>query len=76
MPGLAVDINVVSCRAVKLALAILMSEQDDSMFDKITEPCCNMLFIGNEKYYIFDKPFQEIWAETEINPNCSCQTLR
>jgi molybdopterin/thiamine biosynthesis adenylyltransferase len=77
MPGLCVDINVVTCRAVKLALAILMKEEDPSMFEKVTEPGCNMLFIGNEApYYIFDKPFQEVWANTEINPNCSCQTLR
>lgn len=77
MPGLCVDINVVTCRAVKLALAILMREKDPSMLEKITEPGCNMLFIGNEApYYIFDRPFQEIWADTEINPDCTCQTLR
>jgi len=77
MPALISDIQVVIAQTVKLALAILTGDRDDSFIEKITERGCSMLFIGNEKdFFIFDKPFQEIWAETEVNPKCSCQTLQ
>jgi molybdopterin/thiamine biosynthesis adenylyltransferase len=77
MPALISDIQVVVARTVKLALAILTGDQEDSFIEKITEPGCSILFIGNEKdTFIFDKPFQEIWAETKIDPECSCQSLR
>lgn len=76
MPALIADIQIVVARSVKLALAILTADEEDSLFDKITEPGCSILFIGNEKNtFIFEKPFQEVWAETEIDPNCSCQSL-
>ena len=76
MSGLLPDIKVVTSRTVKLALAILTGDTENSFIEKITEPGCSMLFIGNEKdFSIFDKPFQEVWAETEINPECMCQTL-
>ncbi|MCK5023629.1 MAG: ThiF family adenylyltransferase [Candidatus Aenigmarchaeota archaeon] len=78
MPALCVDINVITCRAVKLALAILTydEKEENPLFDRVTEHGCNMLFIGNEKFYIFEKPFQSVWGQTEINPACTCQTLR
>jgi len=76
MPALLSDIQVVNARTVKLALAILTSDQENSFIEKVTEPGCSLLLIGNERNaFIFDKPFQEIWAETEIDPNCTCQTL-
>jgi len=76
MPALISDIQVVVARSVKLALAILTGDRKDSFIEKITEPGCSILFIGNEKNtFIFDKPFQEVWAETEIDPECSCQSL-
>ena len=77
MPGLLADIQVVVARTIKLALGLLTGDKEDSFIEKITEPGCSLLFIGNEKdFFIFDRPFQEIWAETSINPSCSCQTLR
>jgi len=74
-PALGVDVKVIACRTTKLALTILMANQDNSIFEKIINPENNMLFIGNEKFWIFDESFQEVWAKTEINPECSCQTL-
>ena len=77
MSGLISDIKVVASRSVKLALAFLTADQDNSFLEKITEPGCTMLFIGNESgFSFFEKPFLEVWAETEINPDCFCQTLR
>jgi molybdopterin/thiamine biosynthesis adenylyltransferase len=76
MSGLISDIKIVASRSVKLALAFLTGDQDNSFLEKVTEHGCTMLFIGNESgFSIFDKPFQEVWAETEINPECFCQTL-
>lgn len=76
-PALIADIQVVAARAVKLALVILSQDSDNSFFEKVTEPECSILFIGNEKdVFVFDRPFQEAWARTEINPECSCQTLK
>ena len=76
MPALLSDIQVVVARAVKIALAILTANTEKSFIEKITEPGCSLLIIGNEKgLYLFDRPFQEVWAETQINPKCSCQTL-
>ncbi|MBT6562552.1 MAG: hypothetical protein HON76_08495 [Candidatus Scalindua sp.] len=75
MAGLVSDIRIVVSRTVKLALGFL-SKGKDSFLDKITEVDCTLLLIGNENnFFIFDKPFQEVWAETEINPECICQTL-
>ncbi|MBW1668190.1 MAG: ThiF family adenylyltransferase [Deltaproteobacteria bacterium] len=77
MPALISDIKVVAARTVKIALAILTANTKDCFIEKITEPGCTILFIGNEKgSFIFEKPFQEVWAETTIDPECSCQTLR
>ena len=76
MAGLGADINIVVARSVKIALALLMMDVDDSLFNKIIDPQNNMLFIGNEKFWIFTEPFQEVWAKTEINPECTCQTLK
>lgn len=77
MSALIADIQVIVSRTVKLALAILTADTENSFIEKITEPGCSILFIGNEKdTFIFDKPFQEVWAETEIDPECTCQTLR
>lgn len=77
MPALISDIQVVIARSVKLALGMLTDNTENSFLEKVTEPGCSLLFIGNEsQYYVFNKPFQEIWAKTEINPECACQTLR
>jgi len=76
MPALIADIKVVASRTVKLALALLTGDKENSFIEKVTEKGCSLLLIGNEKnFFIFDKPFQEVWAETHINPECSCQTL-
>lgn len=76
MASLITDIQVVVARAVKLALAILTADTENSFLEKITESGCTLLLIGNEKDFgVFDMPFQEVWAETEINPECSCRTL-
>ena len=75
MASLVSDIRVIVSRTVKLALGFLDNSKD-SFLEKITEEDCTLLLIGNEKdFYIFDRPFQEVWAETEINPECMCQTL-
>lgn len=76
MPALISDINVVIARSVKIALAILTADSENSFIEKITEPGCTLLLIGNEKgAVVFDRPFQEVWAETEIDPECTCQSL-
>lgn len=76
MPGLLSDIQVVVARTVKLALALLTGDQEDSMLEKVIEPGCTLLLISNEKgCFASGQAFQEVWQETEINPKCSCQTL-
>ncbi len=75
MAGLISDIRIVVSRTVKLALGFLVDDQN-SFLDKITEENCTLLLIGNEKdFFIFEDPFQEVWVETSINPECICQTL-
>lgn len=77
MAALLADIQVIVARAVKIALAILTGDQENSFIEKITESECSILFIGNEKgLFGNDEPFQEFWGRTEINPECSCQTLK
>jgi molybdopterin/thiamine biosynthesis adenylyltransferase len=74
MPALLSDIKVIVARTVKIALGILTSNSENSFIEKITEPGCTMLFIGNEKnVFASNKPFQEMWAETTITPECNCQ---
>ena len=77
MPGLLADIQVIVARSVKLALAILTGDGEGSFIEKVTEPGCFLLLISNESgFSIFERPFQEIWAETEVDPECFCQTLQ
>jgi len=77
MPGLIADIKVIASRTVKIALAILMGDSKNSFFDKVIESQNSILFVGNEKdFWIFEESFQEVWAKTEINPECCCQTLQ
>jgi molybdopterin/thiamine biosynthesis adenylyltransferase len=76
MPALISDIQVVVARTVKLALAILTGDQEDSFIENITEPGCSLLLITNEKDVSgFEKPFNEKWISVKIDPECSCQTL-
>jgi molybdopterin/thiamine biosynthesis adenylyltransferase len=77
MAGLTADIDVVAARAVKLALALLLEGTEKAFLENVTEQGCSILFIGNEKdFFIFNEPFQEIWGKTEVDPECTCQTLR
>jgi molybdopterin/thiamine biosynthesis adenylyltransferase len=77
MPALISDIQVIVARTVKIAMAILTGDTKDSFIEKVTEPGCSILFIGNERdVFVFDKPFQEVWAKTSIDSDCSCQTLK
>lgn len=76
MPALISDIQVIVSRTVKLALAILTGDQENSFLEKVTEPESTMLFISNEKGTFSEATFQEFWAKTVIDPECSCQTLR
>jgi hypothetical protein len=76
MASLNSDIDVVVARTVKIALALLLEGTDKAFLDKVVEPGCSILFIGNEKgFFIYDQPFQEVWGRAEINPECTCQTL-
>ncbi len=76
MSGLIADIHVVCARTVKLALAILTGDQDNSFLHKVTEENCSLLMISNESNcHILDKPFIEIWAETKIDEDCACRSL-
>lgn len=75
MAGLISDIGVVVARSVKLALGFL-ADDNNALLNKITQKGCSLLLIGNENdFFIFDEAFSEVWAETEINPECICQTL-
>jgi len=75
MPALIADIQVVVARTVKIALAILADDEENSFFEKVTEAGCSMLFISNDKdCFDSETPFQEAWAETTVNPECICQT--
>ena len=76
MPALISDIQIIIARTVKLALALLTEGTKDAFLDKVTEPGCSLLLIGNEKgAVIFDSPFQEVWARTNIDDDCICQSL-
>ncbi|MBI9093125.1 MAG: ThiF family adenylyltransferase [Desulfobacterium sp.] len=76
MPALIADIQVVCARTVKLALAILTGDQENSFLSKVIKPGCTLLLIGNEKgVSVFPEAFGEAWVETHIDPECSCQTL-
>ena len=77
MSCLASDLQIVVNRSIKIALALLLEGTEQAFLDKIVPEGCSMLFVGNEKdFFLFTEPFQEIWAETEIDPECTCQTLK
>ena len=76
MPALISDIQVIIARSVKLGLALLAEGTADAFLDKVTEPGCTLLLVGNERNaVIFDEPFEEAWAETTTDAECVCQTL-
>ena len=76
MASLIADIEIVVARTVKIALAILTGDQENSFIDKITEPDSSLLFISNQRGVFDDDPFTEFWGKTDINEECWCQTLQ
>ena len=76
MAALIADIQVIVARTTKLALAMLLANEKRELLEKVTVPDCSILFVGNEKdFFIFSQPFQEVWAQTEINPDCFCRQV-
>ena len=75
-PALGVDIQNITVKASKIALALLMREDKNSKIKEIINPETNILFVGNKKEWIFNEPFQSVWGKTEFNPDCWCQEFR
>ena len=77
MASLISDIQVVVARTVKIAVAILNADKDESMFEKITEEGCTLLLISNQLGGApsLDGTFREKWVPTNVDSNCICRTL-
>jgi hypothetical protein len=72
-PALIADIQSVVTHTTKLVLALLSRGKPGSRFKDYVDPKLNVLFIGNEKDWIFEYPFQTAWASSEVNPDCMCR---
>lgn len=75
-PALIADIQNIVVHTTKLALALLSRGEEKSRLKDFIDPNLSVLFIGNEKDWIFEYPFQTAWASAEVNPDCWCRAIR
>jgi molybdopterin/thiamine biosynthesis adenylyltransferase len=77
-PALIADIQNVVTHTTKLALALLSRGKEKSRLKDFIDPKLSVLFIGNEveKDWIFEYPFQTVWASAEVDPECWCRGMR
>ena len=75
-PALIADIQNVVTNTTKLALALLSRGEKQSRLNRLIDPGLNVLFICNEVEddWIFEYPFQTVWASAEFNPACWCRS--
>ncbi|MBW1801652.1 MAG: ThiF family adenylyltransferase [Deltaproteobacteria bacterium] len=75
--ALIADIQNIVTNTTKLALALLSRGEDGSKLSSFINPKHNVLFICNEveEDWLFEYPFQTIWASSEVNEDCWCRTL-
>jgi molybdopterin/thiamine biosynthesis adenylyltransferase len=75
-PALIADIQNIVVHTTKLALALLSRGEEKSRLKDFIDPNLSVLFIGNEKDWIFEYPFQTAWGSAEVNPDCWCRGMR
>lgn len=70
-PALVAQIAHVVSAATLIALALLSSGSDTQMA-RFLDPRYSALFVANQAGWIFEQPFQAVWAELERDPLCEC----
>ena len=75
-PALIADIQNVVTNTTKLALGLLSRGEKQSRLSEFIDPKLSVLFICNEveENWIFEYPFQTVWASAEVNPDCWCRS--
>lgn len=71
-PALGVDILAVTTRAVKIALSLLLAPHDPR-FGEAVDPSRNVLFVGNSVDWIWQEPFETLWARATRRESCVCR---
>lgn len=71
-PALGVDILHVTTCAAKVALALLLRETD-SHVARILDPERSVLFVGNQVDWIWQAPFETVWAHADRKEKCLCR---
>ena len=69
-PGLGVDIENLTAIAGKISLALLVRDKMDLDIVQVLNPDMTQYIWGNKKEWIFEHPFQMIFAETRKNDDC------
>lgn len=71
-PALGIDILNVTVCAAKIALALLL-RKTKSRVSNILDPSRSVLFVGNEVGWLFQEPFETVWARATRRDNCPCR---
>lgn len=71
-PALGIDILHVTVCAARIAVALLVRGTNSSL-EKILDPTRSVLFVGNESGWLFQEPFETVWARATRRGDCSCR---
>ena len=71
-PALGAQIGHVVSAAVVISLA-LVSRPGDGRLGRLLDPRYSGVFLANEPGWIFEHPFQAVWAEFEAAADCQCR---
>jgi len=73
-PALGIDVAHVTTCASKVALALLLRGTGASAA-QILNPSRSVLFVGNTASWIWNEPFESVWARAERRTDCVCQLV-
>ncbi|MFI5297839.1 MAG: HesA/MoeB/ThiF family protein [Polyangiales bacterium] len=71
-PALGIDIFAVTVRAAKIAFALLLRGHETS-FGDVLDPKRSVLFVGNSADWIWNEPFETVWARADRRDDCICR---
>lgn len=71
-PALGIDILHVTVCAARIAIALLVRESGSPLAN-VLDPTRTVLFVGNEAGWLFQEPFETVWARATRRDDCACR---
>lgn len=71
-PALGIDIMHITVCAARIAIALLLRGSGSPLV-KVLDPTRTVLFVGNEAGWLFQEPFETVWARATRREGCTCR---